>query len=552
MRWRWRISLALLVGVAGVSAWWALSRPKPFETNANTGAIAAMLRDQGQSPFAVGVTTVFAKDADRSFDPWGQINKPEAYREILAEIDAAGDSRTVHTQIYYPTAARAPAETDLGEWPAPLPAAVSGRLAEMEDFFVEPAYYDELTSGIMGWLGFRVPTVTRQSYVDAPLAEGRFPVILMLHGLGGGHMTWHNAAEYMASHGYVVATLAFTSDSTTTAALFDPDGEFRKTMSPEGLASLVSAHANDGGMAVFGGFFDYLYDFELTSPSMPDADGLSAVAGGGAKVGALMSTLFEQRVEDVQIVIGHLKDMNASGPFAGSMDLENIGLMGHSLGSITAQIALVTLDDVKTAIAANNGLPRFWEPNGGFPDASGDATLPDGVPKDILFLIGSDDNFVHTVFRDIFWRWWIGAGGDLSETMVLPTEQVWPTADNPQPIARVSYDRAQAGKMLITFKDQGHDNLTDEFRPRVGQAQNGRRVPLTDGIDASDAPSYEMAGWVDLDGTPGYAPHILRNYFMKAWFDQILKGDGGRTESMISHPFGDLVAQQLFEGLEVQ
>jgi len=54
-------------------------------------------------PFAVGVAPNFVKDFSRPFDAWGAQYKSDAYRALLAAIDASGEPATVATQIYYPS-----------------------------------------------------------------------------------------------------------------------------------------------------------------------------------------------------------------------------------------------------------------------------------------------------------------------------------------------------------------------------------------------------------------------------------------------------------------
>jgi len=319
---------------------------------------------------------------------------------------------------------------------------------------------------------------------------------------------------------------------------------------------------------VFKNFMKFLYGFDavIERPSdFPDPADLTARQGGGLQAAAMMAKLFEQRTNDLSAVIAEMKMLNASaatcrarlevrginkplcGFFTAAIDTDNIGVMGHSLGAITAQSALTFLPDVTTAIAFNNGLPRRWEPFGGFPNPAG-AAPPAGVPKDFLIIIGSDDAFVHMVFRDIHMRWFTAAGGDLSETYPLAIEQVWPSADNPQPIARAAYRRAQAAKALIMFRDQSHGTATDdELDPQQpGRGGKGRRVPLTPGATGE---SFEILAWKKDAGGDIFLPHQMRNYFITAWFDWQLKGDPSQRRAIVHHPFPHGVQQLLSEGV---
>lgn len=487
-------------------------------------------------PYAVGVKVNFVKDFSRTFDAWGATYKSAAYRELLARIDASGEPATTATNIYYPSpSSGARVERRENLHPGALWAAASG--------------------------GRR----TSQSYADAPLQEGKFPLVIMIHGLGGGFGTWNRAAEYLASHGYIVVNLAHTSDSASTPVFEDPNSFFAKTVTDDERAAAYRLLVSQPGTTVFGGFYKYLYGLENTT-GVSDPSRLVAREGGGLEAGTLMSSLFEQRTEDVGAVIQEMKNLSASeadcrealertgvqkgicGFFEGAVDDANIGVMGHSLGAITAQSALTFLPDVDTAVAFNNGLPRRWEPYGSFPGQYADG-LPHGVPKDFLIVIGSDDYFVHTVFRELHLKWFEAAGGVVSENYPLAIEQVWPTADNPQPIARAAYERAQRAKALIMFRDQSHDAATDyDFNPETpGATKTGRRVPLD--RDATGIERYTIDPWVRDSGGDVFLPHQMRNYFITAWFDWQLKGSEAAKTRFLNHPFGRHVRQFLRENI---
>lgn len=540
--------LATLATLAGCAA-------PPAETHRRLSSAYA------PGPFAVGVQPNFVKDFTRPFDPWGGEYKSDAYRALLAKIDASGEPATVPTQIYYPSpSAGVRVKRRAGLHPSALWAATGGRRHTTLDFFMGDEALADQT------LRFWQRRHTYQSFVGAPLAAGKFPLVVMIHGLGGGFGTWNRAAEYLASHGYLVVTLAHSSDSADTPVFHDPNSFFAKTAGD--AARLAAYRLRDRGSPVFSHFMGFLYGVggEIQSPAdFPDPAALTARKGGGLRAARMMARLFEQRTGDVGAVIGEMKALSAPAPacrakleirgiakplcgfFTAAIDAERIGVMGHSLGAITAQSALAFLPEVDTAIAFNNGLPRRWEPFGGFPNPSG-ATPPDGVPKDFLIIIGSDDAFVHMVFRDIHMQWFTGAGGDLSETYPLAIEQVWPTAGNPQPIARAAYRRAQAAKALIMFRDQGHSAaVDDDLDPeKPGKKAKGRRVPLDRGATGE---AFDILAWTRDAGGDIFLPHQMRNYFITAWFDWQLKGDQSQRRAIVRHPFPNGVQQLLSEGV---
>ena len=510
--------------------------------------------DAPTAKYAAGVKSYFFRNENAGFDDWGKKYKTDEYRQLLSNIEAAGDVRTVHTNIYYPTNRSSELTQDLNILPFPLYAARDGQLATEVDFFEGNA---DLQGSLQAQHGMENPAgqrvIQRQSYKDATIADGQFPLIVMIHGLGGGHNTWNRAAEFMATQGYIVATIAYTSDSGSTPVFEDPASSYAKTRSPEELLQDYQL-LHSGGTVVFSGFFRILYgeNIEMSMESdFPDISALKAVKGGGIKAGKMMAELFEQRTEDLATVIRSISELNEQDSFfKGKVDVDNIGVMGHSLGSITTQSALVNIPEIKTAAAFNNGVPRSWEPYGGFPDKSGNVDKPDGVPKDILFVIGSDDNFVHMVFKEIFFKWYANAGGDIQETMPLPAEQLWPTEDNPQPVAKSAYERATARKMLLMFKDQGHATAVDDVTYVPGEILEGLRVPLDRNQNSFQAEKYNELGWLEANGKQVYLPHVMRNYFIQAWFDWQLKGQQEQRARLINHPFGAGVKLMLHSGIE--
>lgn len=500
--------------------------------------------------YAVGVAPNFVRDFNQPFDAWGDKYKSDAYREFLRKAEKAGLPHTTFTQIYYP----AVVGKDRGDGralttiPAALPAATGGRRMTPADLYGGSRVMAEST--MQGWEGNPY-----QAYVDAPIAEGSFPLVIMIHGLGGSVNTWASAAEYLASQGYFVVTVSLTSDSSASPFLEDPSSPWTG-LSEDEKQQIYRLRTTEAFSTVFKNFFGFLFGYEKPIQGMdnfPDPSELTAKANGAVLAARSQVDLFEQRVTDIAQVIAEMKYLNGRetscraalergrftkplcGRFTGRIDVEKIGAMGHSLGSMTAQAAAAFYEDVDTVIGFNNGMPRMWEPWSGFP---GDPSnhLPAGVSKPFLIIIGSDDDFVHLVFRRIHWQMFEAAGGNPRENYPLVTEQPWPTAENPQPVALSAYARATAEKMLLIFRDENHvsatDDSSDHFKP--GTVMKGVRVPLSpDAVPET----YEILGWINEDGRDIYLPHLMRNYFMTNWFDWQLKEDEASRVRLIEHPF---------------
>ena len=530
-------------------------------------------------PYAVGVVSNFVRDPERPFDAWGAEYKGPEYAQLLARIAEAGDPSTTATNIYYPSApggsrVERPAADASGHavHPAALWAPASGERQTALDMYMGSA---GLAAAVAAPPALGERTFAHQSYRGAPpaAADGPFPLVVMVHGLGGGLFTWSQAAEYLASHGYIVVTLAYASDSGDAPVFEDPASAFAAAAGPGEVAAAYELRKSEIGQRLFSNFFMMLYGHDagpgLRPGSMPDPSELSARPGGGIEAGAMMGALFEQRLEDLAAVLSEMRALgmpeaecrdalkagggsgartDACGLLAGMIDDARTGAVGHSLGSMTVQSALAFLPEVDAAVGFNNGLPKRWEPYGGLPSPAW-ADPPAGVPRPLMQVIGSDDVFIHMVFRELHLRWFEQAGGNVSETYPLEAERAWPTADNRQPVARSSYDRAQGAKALVELADEGHSTAVDDYYrlDAPGSTVRGLRVPLEPG-GAQDA--YDVLGWVRDDGGLVLLPHQMRNYFITNWFDWLLKGDDSARARIVDHPFEAGVRSMLHEGLD--
>ena len=557
----------------------------PNAGGADAGAAAALPRMPGASassayepgPYAVGVVPNFVRDDSRPFDAWGAEYKGAEYAALLDRISEAGDPSTTATNIYYPSppgAERVERPHDSGPGagpmhPGPLRAPESGERQTALGMFMGSS----ALAAAAGGPHLENRTFGYQSYRGAPpaSADGPFPLVVMVHGLGGGLFTWSQAAEYMASHGYVVVAVAHSSDSGNTPVFEDPSSAFAAAAGPRGVAEAYALRSSETGARVFSNFMEMLYGYDgppVGPRSMPDPESLTARQGGGIEAGAMMGALFEQRTEDVSAVLSEMRALNwpesdcleavapgggggakeACGLLEGMIDERRVGAMGHSLGSMTVQSALAFVPHVDAGVGFNNGMPKRWEPYGGIPNEAG-YDPPAGVPKPIMLVTGSDDAFIHTVFRDMHLRWFVAAGGDAAETYPLKIEQEWPTDGNRQPVARAAYERALDSKVLVEFADEGHsDAVDDNYRlDAPGSTATGLRVPLEPGGAQEE---YAVLGWVRDDGGLVYLPHQMRNYFATAWFDWLLKGDDAGRARVVDHPFGAGVRSMLHEGLD--
>lgn len=161
-----------------------------------------------------------------------------------------------------------------------------------------------------------------QSYAEAPLHEGQrqYPVLVMSHGAGGGFpLQYSSTAESLAAAGYVVIGLShpyhslatFFDDGTT--ALFDP------ACDPDGVQPEITSTST---------FADFNENWRATL------------------------LLDEYLTRDIASAVRQLGTLNrASGRFTDRLQLDRIGVFGHSFGGSHAFRAAASLSTV--AAAAN-------------------------------------------------------------------------------------------------------------------------------------------------------------------------------------------------------
>lgn len=69
-------------------------------------------------------------------------------------------------------------------------------------------YPTEVGSG-----GIAYGQITLEITGNAPIADGRFPIVVISHGRGGSHLIYRTFAAHLAKHGYIVASLEHPGDN---------------------------------------------------------------------------------------------------------------------------------------------------------------------------------------------------------------------------------------------------------------------------------------------------------------------------------------------------
>ena len=556
--------------------------------------------------YAVGVATGFAVDNRQRFDPWNSAYAGPEYRALLREVEAAGQTRTVVFQLWYP-AVPDPAGGRLAGPRSPF-AATSGRRANYYDFYFQAGdmartlgsaaqvvlpHFIHLPGGILAEadpaaqeaafaeIGQRILNAPQGAWQDARAADGPFPLILLAHGLAGNHGMWSSFAEFLASHGYVVAAPTFVSDGGLPLVFHDEDSPFAASASPEELKRAYELLL--GQYKVVPYFYRLLFGQEgrgFAPPAHFDPATAKVIPGGVERATTMMRNLFRQRVSDVGLVLHTVRLLGAGeatcrtglasmgatsaardlcGLLNGRIDGERVGLAGHSLGSMTAQLAANHLPGISAAMGLNNAPPFAWTPEEMY-GAETEEGLPVGSHKPLLLLIGDEDDFVQNVFVSLFQAAVARAGGDPAEAFPLAPERALPERmENPQPVALSAWRRATADRVLAIVRDTDHFTLAEDFArlfpwPKFqrgewpfGQTPDRTRKPTGEralGPPGAPGEPYTQLGWGTVgDAGEVYLPHVIRDWYARAWFDWYLKGDEeARARLRGPDPFGAMTA----------
>jgi predicted dienelactone hydrolase len=310
--------------------------------------------------------------------------------------DATDSSRTLLTEIWYPT-------TELGtKFPK----------NKASDFALKGANPGIIMAIKMAFKVDMVELDARyenEAFRDAPVAEGKFPLVVFSHGNGGFRMQSVFWCEHLASHGYIVVA--------------------------------------------------------------PDHTGNAAATVVDNKLILHNSKAREQSAIDRPLDVGFMIDMmgkwnkGADSRFNGRLDMEKIGVGGHSFGGMTSTMAADQDDRI-------------------------DAIVP-------MAAVGREH--VNT---------------DVPSLIILATEDGTIGAEGNDRV-REYYDEGTGPKVLVEFIDGGHYSFTEmyQYDPKFGDGVGtGKRI--TNGEDIT---------YIDMETVFRYT-----NGYTLAFLDKYVKGESGR------------------------
>lgn len=568
---------------------WAMAWLLLASSSASAGEGKEFFQPTDPGPFAVAGTTVIVEDPSRPFDAWGEVNAvtPE-YRALLAHLNAIGETNRISVRLYYPTEPAPGSHPGLAGSKArpasPLPAA-RGRRATLLDLrdgdraefdrinlpsprmkipsgeslgAIREANPDRHAALVQEFLDQKAARPL-DHFMDAACIGGPHPLVVFSHGgAGEGTIGWATTrAEHLASHGYVVAVPAHTADSQglifhvpnstsgqidTTTRLYQ-DAFAASGGDPEAAEQAV----RDAYTIIFTeatSFFDKFSKL-FAPPSVP--------GGGIPGWSAMMQGLFRQRVADVKSIIEDVEARNATAGdlLEGCVDVDRVGMVGQSLGSITSQVALALLDEVDVAYANNDGIPKIWEP----PPMD---TTTHPIDKPVILTVSDEDDFTRSIWVDfIIFGFGSIPGNDWRDVWILPSEQAGfpPTRDRIEMAASAVFERSVGPTMLLVIKDSLHgarigDGDNRSFPMHLVE-ENGFGLPTVDermpfGEDVFD-PDFVGEPFIPLGFEPARAnavntdlPAEIHNHYIVSLMGYFLKNVDQYRNKLLHDPFGDL------------
>ncbi|MCP4574008.1 MAG: hypothetical protein GY838_16740 [bacterium] len=198
---------------------------------------------------------------------------------------------------------------------------------------------------------YRYPAELRKlpthAKLDTPVSDRKavYPVILYNHGWGEHVAQNTTLMEHLASHGYIVVSIAHHYEA---KYWIYPDGRIGK-LDPESsrFKKIVAEQSRPEVIPLFEAMFTERGIAAQESLIKRSIEALPTFMREGPRLWA----------EDISFVVDELESLNGSeGRFAGKMDLERLGVAGMSMGGAAAGQACIRDNRFRAVVSMDGGL----------------------------------------------------------------------------------------------------------------------------------------------------------------------------------------------------
>ncbi len=196
------------------------------------------------------------------------------------------------------------------------------------------------------------------SYIDAPImpSTSPYPIIIFDHGFEGYEKQNMTQMENLASNGYVVFSISHPGESFVTVY---PDGRI-VGIDKERYPSLRAPTKKErkANAAQTNGIISDIREADSDKEKIEIMRLLSSIS----RISKLKIPI-DERTTDVLNFMERLPEMSRQGFFTGAIDIENVGMYGHSMGgNVTHAIASLGEWPVGLKAAANLDGPQLIFP----------------------------------------------------------------------------------------------------------------------------------------------------------------------------------------------
>lgn len=234
---------------------------------------------------------------------------------------------------------------------------------------LDPIMTQEMADALTKHMG--VPKILKEknmlsrSFKNAPaLKTAHFPVIIFEHGYESYARQNLSQMEKLANNGYIVMALSHPGESLATQY---PDGTI-VLMDKDKYPSLGSLHSNKEKT-------ENAERIRIISDLMSEEDDpyvqerVFYSTFKDSKSVLVVEKPISERITDMTYLLNSLDEINRSGEFANILDLDSIGIYGHSMGGVSAFEAgsRTDLERLPKAVANLDGPMFFYDDHGPIP-----------------------------------------------------------------------------------------------------------------------------------------------------------------------------------------